>query len=203
MKLRAVAAKLKPDDDEVQTHIENLTKETLENYEAIADRIIDGQGMELREQISKVKGTGRRAGDKPWDDGIAASAPWQVLVDRYQETLGQLAVAEVDRDRRQLDAAKCKYIDLCTSFEKEAEVDTLESARVALETGGLLVANMKLFGLILGAVARDKVRLRKAVLHELAELDRVETPETVTRLQKLLPSQLRVKVDKAIRMAGL
>ena len=142
------------------------------------------------------------AGDdgKSWDHDLPAKAPWTAVCARYHETLAKFDVKGLDVLLESTSSSHARYIDACGTLSVEAkpfdgQSETFDKAKITVGTS-------KLFGLVLGDLAKDKVKLRKAALTETSKLQDAEASDPA-RLLKLLPPTLRVKVDAAIKLKAV
>ena len=124
------------------------------------------------------------------------NAQWTDVVATYNTTLARIDVSKLTKDADRLKVASDKFCIASKGFAVECAPlmvdEILDNVRVTCASARLL----KLFD----GDEKDKVKLRKATLQEMAKLSKPDNPEDTTALQRRLRPFIRAKVDAAIKM---
>ena len=137
-----------------------------------------------------------------WCDGFDKK-PWDQLKARFQDTLAQWDAVNCQKKMEAYTEAAAALTFVRDVFGKtDGASDAVDHALV--HKAKLAIGTLGLFLVLVPAdgkpIESSKIQLRKAILAESKKLNDEKNCEDITHLHKLLPQQLRSKMDAAIKL---
>ena len=185
---------------EVKNAMAATVDDTSEIHKECSEMAVSFKAHELKtlgEELQKLvvdAGTGL-----PFHE-VAQKLPWPDLLAKYAPLLSAGPHDGIAKKLKVFTVGCSGLHDMCQALEFEEPV--IPNKAVLADHANLAVCARKLVVAMEGSDKADKVKLRKLVLAEMNELMSPDNAEPL-RLQKLLPSSMRAKIDKAIKMKGL